>query len=321
MKLSYFLSALSVAVLSYLPASAEVIFTDSLDAEGSWTVNGTADTAYEFGYDYSADGIPEAPNSVGGAATTGLKLQANMSAGAANIVAASPGLSLSGKYTVQFDMWINANGPFPGGGGGSTEFIGGAVGHDGTTAGVDGASFLASGEGGSSSDWRLYKEGAWLDYDSSSPEITATYGPLVTGDNSASDPFVTEFPGVAPPALQQANFAQQTGSTQDGAAGFQWLTVLVTADADAGTAKFDITSELGGSVTLGTIDASIGDTVSTEGDLALLYADLFSSVSDNAALSFGVFDNVVVNTVPEPSSVVMLLAAAAGTVLAYRRSC
>ena len=41
--------------------------------------------------------------------------------------------TFSGDYTVVFDAWMNALGPFPGGGSGSTEFLTYGVGGDGTT--------------------------------------------------------------------------------------------------------------------------------------------------------------------------------------------
>ena len=46
---------------------------------------------------------------------------------------------MDGPYTVQFDFWINANGPFPAGGRGSTEYVGGAVGFDPAGAPQNGA--------------------------------------------------------------------------------------------------------------------------------------------------------------------------------------
>ena len=50
----------------------------------------------------------------------------------AEAVSISPaGGNFTGDYQVKFDMWINANGPFPGGGGGSTEFFTAGVGTTG----------------------------------------------------------------------------------------------------------------------------------------------------------------------------------------------
>lgn len=42
--------------------------------------------------------------------------------------------------------------------------------------------------------------------------------------------------------------------------------------------------------------------VSLEGNLSIGYMDPFASVSDNAALSFGLVDNLRVEVIPEPST-------------------
>ncbi len=137
-------------------ANAEVLFSDGFDSGDSWTVQATDDATATFGFDYSAMGIPPAPN--GGGTTIGLKMTVNETAEASNEINAIPtGLDVTGQYVLQFDFWANANGPFPGGGGGSTEFIGGGVGLNGGDPGRDGASLIITGEGGSSRDWRLYK--------------------------------------------------------------------------------------------------------------------------------------------------------------------
>ena len=58
---------------------------------------------------------------------------------------------------------------------------------------------------------------------------------------------------------------------------------------------------------IGTIDNSNGGTVvPMEGDIALVYADLFSGVATAPNFAFGVFDNLVVKMVPEPSSLLMV---------------
>lgn len=273
-------------------ASAATLFSSDLDSGAGFTVLGTADTASTFGYDYSADGIPSAPNGTG---TTGLKLQANISAGAANeIVAVTTATFNNPVYTVQVDAWVNANGPFPGGGGGSTEFGGLGVGHDGTTVGRNGGSFIFTGEGGSTRDYRMYK-------DTSEQFVESTQYATVT-NNSLDSVYTAAFPGLAAPGSQS-----QTGTTGDGSGGFQWMTIVATVDTVNGTVNYTITSAASGNtVNVGTLDASIGDSFATTGSASIIYADLFSSVSDNANLSFGVFDNFIVTDVPEPGSLALL---------------
>lgn len=273
-------------------ASAATLFSSDLDTSAGFVVLGTADTASTFGYDYSADGIPSAPNGTG---TTGLKLQANISAGAANeIVAVTTATFNNPVYTVQVDAWVNANGPFPGGGGGSTEFGGLGVGHDGTTVGRNGGSFIFTGEGGSTRDYRMYK-------DTSEQFVESTQYATVT-NNSLDSVYTAAFPGLAAPGSQS-----QTGTTGDGSGGFQWMTIVATVDTVNGTVNYTITSAASGNtVEVGTLDSNIGNSFATSGSASIIYADLFSSVSDNANLSFGVFDNFIVTDVPEPGSLALL---------------
>ncbi len=54
------------------------------------------------------------------------------------------------------------------------------------------------------------------------------------------------------------------------------------------------------------------------GGVGVIYADLFSSVSDNPELSFGLFDNFVVTQVPEPGGVLLLLLGSL-SLLGFRR--
>ena len=61
-----------------------------------------------FGYDYSLDDIPEAPNMLPGPTTTGVKLEANLSSFAATVLTIYPvGQFFAGNYTLQFDAWSN----------------------------------------------------------------------------------------------------------------------------------------------------------------------------------------------------------------------
>lgn len=273
-------------------ASAATLFSSDLDTSAGFTVLGTADTAFTFGYDYSADGITSAPNGTG---TTGLKLQANITTGTASQIAVVTNATFNAPlYTVQVDAWVNANGPFPGGGTGSTEFAGLGVGHDGVTSGLNGGSFIFDGEGGSSRDYRMYKDGG---------EQFAASGQYATVTNNNSDPdYVAAFPGLVAPASQS-----QSGTIADGAGGFQWMTIVATVDTVNGTVNYTITSAASGNtVDVGTLDSNIGSSFATSGSAAIIYADLFTSVSDNANLSFGVFDNLVVTQVPEPGSLALL---------------
>lgn len=264
-----------------------ILLSDSLDSSVGWTDNSEADTTVTFGYDYSADGIPSAPN---GAGTVGVKLTANNSGttGAAAVTRAlsSIGYTPGAPYTVQVDFWSN----FELNSGSSTEFTGAGVGHDGATAGRNGASLLSTGDGGSSRDYRFYK-------DASEQFIASTQYNPVLASNNGSDPAIS----AAFPA---------TANTDAGDAGYQWMTMLIEVDPSAGLASYTLTSDASGnSLLIGTLDSNIGSSVGLEGSVALIHADLFSSVNTTGD-NFGVFDNLVVTQIPEPATCWLLLSGA-----------
>src|SRR5262249_60898810 len=93
------------------------------NSAANWTLNQSTNnsTRVAFAYDYSGYGIPSAPHSVGGT-TKGVKFEANYTgAGVAALNISPVGQSFGGNYRLHYDMWINANGPFPAGGTGSTQ--------------------------------------------------------------------------------------------------------------------------------------------------------------------------------------------------------
>ncbi|GAB4470178.1 MAG: hypothetical protein OHK0029_42950 [Armatimonadaceae bacterium] len=311
----------ALVCLSVSSAHAQLIFSDNLDSGANWVVNGTSDTTATFGFDYSTLGIPASPN--GGGTTTGLRMTANETSGAIHeISAAVAGLDISGQYVVEFDFWINANGPFPAGGAGSTEFAGGGVGFRGNDVGLDGASLIVTGEGGASRDWRLYKNKGEQFI------ASAQYNPLLTTNNNTDTLLATTFPGQSAPAFQQANFAQQTGTLANGTAGFAWRTMRITVDSNAigsginqnpGIARFEVDGFF-----IGRIDNSNGGTVvDMTGSVGLIYADLFTSVSNNPTLSFGVFDNFRVfrsgTAAPEPGTFALLALGGVCAGIGWRR--
>ena len=143
------------APLPDLLAGATEIYSEDFDTDVSndWMINQSSDdTTATFAYDYSVDGIPPAPGGKG-ETTLGLKFTANEMEGAAAHIMASPsGQYFEGDYAVVFDLWMNVNGPLPGGGGGSTEFAAAGIGTSGDHVQVaddasDGAWFLVTGEG------------------------------------------------------------------------------------------------------------------------------------------------------------------------------
>lgn len=84
------IAVLILAFCFFTDSQAQIILEDDMTTGANWTALGTSDTLATFGYDYSADAIPEAPNSLGGAVRTGLKMEANLTTGTVNTLVALP---------------------------------------------------------------------------------------------------------------------------------------------------------------------------------------------------------------------------------------
>lgn len=277
-----------------------VLFSDDFDVDSSanWNIiSSSSDTSAIFAFDYSTIGVSASPN--GGGTTLGLRLAANMDDPASvEAITVSPvGQNFTGSYQVKFDLWVNANGPFPGGGAGSTEFFAAGIGYDDVTLNMGGTSgsggwFAATGEGGSSRDYRAYKN---------SGEQFPESGQFFAVSGNASDPYYAAFGGIdvaaAVPA-QTALYPNQTGVTSIGSAGFAWHEVVITVNGSTVLWEIDGLSII-------ELDPSIGSSFSLEGNISIGYMDLFSSVSDNPYVSFGLVDNLVV--IPEPATLGLLL--------------
>lgn len=324
-----------VALVEVILPPMQTLFADNFDANtaASWTTNrSSADTRITFNWDYSLIGIASAPNSAG-STTRGLRLEANLSNTLVAAVSVSPiGQNFGGDYRLRFDMWINANGPFPAGGNGSTEHLTAGVGTTGNnvqwnTGSADGVWFATDGEGqatdtsATSPDWRAYvgtalqqtNSGVWLG--GNEPNVRGNGHPY----------YASTFPsGQTPPAFQQSNFPQQTGALVVGAVGFAWRDVIVTKTSS--TVEWFID---------GLNIAAINNATLTASNIFLGYWDSFASLSDNTNLSFGLVDNVRVErfvtnvppyitaqpqgvTAPTGSNVTFNATAGGTTTLAYQ---
>jgi hypothetical protein len=305
-----------VLVFSPLATIGQVLYSENfeVDPTANWTVNASAGThPVNFFFDYSAVGIPSAPSGTG---TRGLKMQANTVGGVFGGVSVSPtGQSFLGNYELRFDMWLNFNGPAPGGGSGSTQVGGAGIGTAGTTpqwAGgtQDSIHFGASGDGNSSVDYRAYSSAAAGGYADASPVFAAG---AHAGNRNNSDPYYSNFGQVSPPAAQTALFAQQTGTTVVGSQAFGWHDVRI--------AKYDnnVAYSIDGKL-IALVDAN---TVTLGGsDILLNYYDInaTSSTDPNAgALLFGLIDNVTVTVIPEPASAALILLGGLGLFAVRRR--
>jgi hypothetical protein len=280
----------TVAVLQVGVLGFQTAFSDNFDVNtaASWTTNrSSSDTRITFNWDYSVIGIPSAPNS--GGTTRGVRFEANLSNGVAAAVSISPtGQSFSGDYRLRFNMWINANGPFPGGGTGSTEHFTAGVGVTGTqpqwSGGANGHWFAVDGEGGSGATATV---GDFMAYSGTTSFATNsgvyTAGTGTTVRDNANAYYTAQFPAQSAPAFQQANYAQQTGSTAAGSVGLAWRDV--TINKYGGNVEWFI-----GGLKIATITGA----TFTASNIFVGYWDSFASVSDNTNLSFGLLDNLVV---------------------------
>lgn len=304
-------------LLAAAPIEAAELFRDNLQDGVNWEVNSTsADVSAAFGFDYGMAGlsIPEAPNTrPGDAATRGLRVGANLAdpPSAESLIAYPIGQNFTGAYQLRFDAWMNLDldALYNNDSAGITEFIGGGIGYDSVSAGVNtGAQIIATGDGGSVSDWRAFADGNFL----SSAEMTA-------GTRNGFDPYYSDFlPAVVPPVGQLQTYVGPDGSVA-GSPGFQWLTFEVnTANGRSG---IWIEKPDGDRLHLTTVNADGSQPYTSDGNIGLIYADFFSSVAAVPQLQFGLFDNVEVNSIPEPNTMFLLVGAILGLVACgYRRT-
>ena len=277
--------------------------------------NGQGLNAANLFYDYSAVGIPSAPNSSGGT-TVGLKLSANISgtgpaSGALPGISVSPtGQSFSGNYTLKFDWWHNWLGSTTtgigssSGGSGSTQLSTFGVLSSGTSANYAGASdsvfFGSTGDGASASDFRAYSASKPTGYVLADTQNTYAAG----SQNNTAALYQSLFPaGATAPAAQTAISSTQNGSTLAGTAGFRWHDVEITKVGNLVTwtvndvllATVDTTTFAtptgGNNILFGMSDTSLG-----AGTPASLFAQL----------DFTLIDNVSVIVIPEPSSLALV---------------
>jgi hypothetical protein len=282
----------AVAIVTVNPLYTPV-FADNFETNSAanWTLNrSTTDNRAIFAYDYAGAGIPSAPNSAG--TTKGLRFEANISALATNALNVSPiGQGFPTNCRLHFDMWINVNGPLPGGGNGSTEVVTAGLGTAGnrvqwTASGstADGAWFAVTGEGGVGDtstglgDFMAFN-GATLQ-SAGSGVYTAGTASNARGNGNAY--YQNVFPGgQTPPAFQQSAYAQQTGALDDGTVGFKWRDVVISRSG--ATVEWFID---------GLKIATVNGVSTAASNIFVGYWDPFASVSDNTNLSFGLIDNL-----------------------------
>ncbi|MCA9240213.1 MAG: PEP-CTERM sorting domain-containing protein [Planctomycetales bacterium] len=285
-----------------LAAQTEIFFDQLSGNSAGWVfkarsndVLGQFGSDSLFGFDYSALGIPEAPNTrVGDQATRGVRLRTNALGNPedqAGVVLENS--SFAGKYTVQVDMWLNwaADDELIG----TTEhgglFVGKATAQDPGDPGFPvqrGAGAIFSTDGDCSNcDHILLKNRAELDTFSGQYSVRDFgFGNQPGFDNTdvnsnAANGELLDFPAMFP----TFNINTATGGAQGtpvnldqpaGAIGFQWVTITAEIDPTdpgmgegpgVGTAKFSVTSERSGETfVLGTVDNSVLDEMDDDMD-------------------------------------------------------
>jgi hypothetical protein len=290
----------------------EVLFQDNFDSGlsgANWVAllsNGGAptDTAADFAFDYGSLGIPAAPRSNG--TTIGVGFTVNREANVFQGISASPiDQHFTGDFRIRFDAWVNFVGAFPDGGTGSTQMASFGWGTTGTlvqwAASNHSMIFAASGDGGTATDYRVYRVGGGAPLAPDlNPGVYAA-GNLTGSPDSrnSNDPYYSSLGSKSAPAAQLALFPNQTGITAPGTFGMAW---------------HDVTIDKVGDVFTWTVDGLLMATVplngaSPSGDN--IFFGMFdinnpSSSEPNNFLNTAIYDNIVVTSVPEPSSLAFL---------------
>ena len=268
---------LSALVCSGTSVSGQILYEENFDdgqAGTRWSFSSVGGVnGVNFAFDYSAAGIPSAPNGTG---TTGLRFDSNLgpTGASSGIVAFPDGQSFSVPHVLTFDLWMNVEGTA------TTEFAVFGIGHTTSVAqtptsgtpGIgpmdNGINYALTGDNGAARDVRVYVDGA---------ELTGAAG---------------GFAG----ALQSTQNAPYNEAYLAPIPGNQWLEVEVLALSDR---------------TILSVNGNVwAETLTTpgSGNIMLGYMDVFTSVAPGAV--FGVYDNVMV-AVPEPGTYGVILGIAA----------
>jgi hypothetical protein len=301
-----------------------VFFEDfDLDNAASWTVNdnGNGLNSANFFFDYAQVGIPSAPNSVG--TTLGLKMNANLHFVALPppapipAISVSPtGLVLDGDYEVRFDWWANYVGPLDSMiGPGTTQLSTFGVMSSGAFANgpgqADAVFFAATGDGRAAADFRAYAPERVMSYQSPPISPLDAHATYFAGSRSASNPYYHQaFPGGEMAPFEQMFISPfQTGFQTPGATGFRWHDVQIQKVGQ-------LITWLVNGVPLISVDASGFVAPTGGGNIIFGHADVNFGGSpfpfEEEVLQFTLIDNIrVFQAVPEPTSIALVVAAAA----------
>lgn len=306
-------SATNVLRADYLPPTT-TLFADNFDTDTSanWKSNSiNTDNDATFNYDYkTADGVPSAPHSTGGT-TRGLRLRSHLGALApATAISVTPiGQSFTGDFRLRFDLWMNYNGPMPGGGTGSSEYFTTGLGVSETRTNVAGQSagtpIAAWGNAaGSAVFFEVDGDGGFTE--STGDYIAFTNNVAITGNTNVYpagvrdnfNAYYAEFGEIPAPAAQLSLFPNQTGLGQIGSLSFSWHDVVITKQ---------------GSVYSWTIDglpiATVNYGTPTVGsNISLGYQDINPSITGDARMNTAIVDNLIVESLPSSQPMITSVA-------------
>ncbi len=276
--------ATRAAVPAGVVCGASEVFSDNFDVDSSanWVIQSSSTNhAMTLNYDYGAQGIPSAPNSVGGT-TKGLKCNVNLGAGTELIAAlAYSTANYSGDYTLRFDMWSNW-----GAEAGTTTTALFGINGDGTsivaptagTATAGGISPVLAGYlFGATVDGQMANRD-YLSYEGATELLPAVAGWTGGSGLSENPPFAAIFPS---PKAVVAGAPGNSPTT-----GWGWVRVEIIHNATAGTIALKLND-----VTV----LSRTTSAYTSGRLMLGVMDLFAA-SKMSATMYTVYDNVLVTT-------------------------
>jgi len=330
---------LAVATSSLVCVAHAAPVTYDVTNAAAWTTGTGAgvNSSVTFGFDYSTLGIPQAP---GSSTTTALVMRSNTNSGAAAVqgITVSPnGLSLTGDYIVRATIWANTIGGWTSAanlstGVGTSQMVGLGVGYTGGTLWRGGASvgggsgvwFVASGDGGFGSTSTTIRDysaftgsGASVgNFVTSTSAYYASVSGTAFGAQDNNNPYYqTAFPGPLVNSINSGSWASAqsqtllTGTITNGIAGMAWREFKIERTGTTVTWSIDTTP----------IARLSGTALALDGATSLTYFDPTSSVAGTPSLVFGLVSNYVVEAVPEPTSLGLLAAAAAGAMPLLRR--
>ncbi|MEM1097898.1 MAG: hypothetical protein AAGH92_03820, partial [Planctomycetota bacterium] len=270
------------------------LFRDAMETGAAWQNSADAsDSRVTFGYDYVADGVPEAPNTRSNdLPRTGFKLESNLSTDdfRQNLFFADPILlspvneNFSGNYRLRFDAWSNldTNAYYNQNRFATSEWIGGGVRYEPSDSIFDDRGVRIQGKSDGDFDiaWNLYNNGSRVDD-----------ADTFIGDAESQIPYFADFlPSTFAPSSQLGN---NVGPSPVGTPAFRWLTYELAITGD--TVEITLEREDGERLPIAELTLA-EEALDDPRTILLLYYDGYGpSFPPNPNLQFGLIDNVVVD--------------------------